>query len=87
MRVPERDAGGVGQVPPGCLPKRRLGQEHERHLCARRAEEVAGRFMRWRGQITWTGATADIEQDAIELHPGVADQGRGTGRGVVCDLA
>ena len=22
----------------------------------------------------WTGATTDIEQDAIELHPGVADQ-------------
>jgi len=29
--------------------------------------------MCWHGEIIWTGATTDIEQDAIELHPGVAD--------------
>ena len=73
-RLPKRDASGVGQVPPGRLPQRRPGQEREGHLCARRAEQVAGRSMCGHGQIIRTGATTDIEQDAIELHPGVADQ-------------
>ena len=74
VRLAERDAGCVGQVPPGRLPQLRPGQEREDHLCARRAEQVPGRLLCSHGEIIRTGATTDIEQDAIELHPGVADQ-------------
>ncbi|HEY5249848.1 MAG TPA: hypothetical protein VIJ15_15515 [Dermatophilaceae bacterium] len=76
VRLPERDAGGVGQFPPGRLPQRRPGQEREGHLCARRAEQVAGRSMCGHGEIIRTGATTDIEQDAVELHRGVAARSR-----------